>query len=62
MPEYSVRLRSKETNKSRKVSVFSSSYSDAEKEATRVAGDKDKVEEIDNINFCKNSFNVIDRK
>ena len=62
MPEYSVRLRSKETNKSHKVSVLASSYSDAEKEAARLAGDKDNVEEIDNISFCKTSFNVIDRK
>ena len=62
MPEYSVRLRSKETNKSRKVSVLASSYSDAEKEAVRLAGNEDNVEEIDNINFCKTSFNVIDRK
>ena len=39
-----------------------SEISDAEKDAARLAGDKDNVEEIDNINFSKSSFNVIDRK
>lgn len=62
MPEYLARLRSKETNRSRRVKVFASSYSDAEKEAARMAGDEDNVEEIDSINFNSNQFNVIERR
>ena len=62
MPEYLVRLRSKETNRSRKVKVLSRSYSDAEKEAERMAGDEDTVVEIHNIHFNSEGFNIIERR
>jgi hypothetical protein len=63
MPEYQAVIKSniKGVNR-RKVRLFASCYSDAEKEANRILGKEEYIDSLDNINFLKDNFSVVHQK
>mgnify|MGYP001502051183 CR=1 FL=1 len=63
MPEYQAVIKSniKGVNR-RKVRLFASCYSDAEKEANRILGKEEYIDSLDNINFPKDKFNTVGRR
>tara|TARA_Y100000401_G_scaffold74417_1_gene60369 strand:- start:417 stop:608 length:192 start_codon:yes stop_codon:yes gene_type:complete len=63
MPEYQAVIKSniKGVNR-RKVRLFASCYSDAEKEANRILGKEEYIDSLDNMNFPKDKFNTVERR
>ena len=63
MPEYQAVIKSniKGVNR-RKVGLFASCYSDAEKEANRILGKEEYIDSLDNMNFPKDKFNTVERR
>ena len=63
MPEYQVTIKSNTKGvKTRKVNLFTSCYSDAEKEAEKSLGKDEYIDSLVSMNFPKGKFNIVDTK
>ena len=62
MPEYQVTIKSNTKGvKTRKVNLFTSCYSDAEKDVNKSLTEDEYLHSLDNMNF-PDKFNIVERR